>query len=238
MSLASRPQDLCGLGMAFVILACGAVAAQEPAEPPINREQIDAALQLTRAAAKEYEFLAAGADAALELKDEPVLRWSNPTTGEVHGNVFLWTRGGRPMVVGSLFKWFSPHSHMSHEFQSLAEKPIAAKFHGMEVWKTTEPGLKFVELADAPLPARSPASRLLQLKQIARGFAATKIDRDGDKVELRLLTQPVYRYALPGDGVFDGALLAFVQGTDPEVLLLLEVRGAGGAVAFRGYADE
>jgi hypothetical protein len=43
---------------------------------------------------------------------------------------------------------------------------------------------------------------------------------------LRLLTTPIYRYGDPKSEVIDGALLAFAQGTDPELLLLLEARAA------------
>jgi hypothetical protein len=205
-------------------LLCGAVGGQE-AENPVNREQIDAALKLTQAAAREYQFTLAGDEQECDLKPEPVLRWSNPAVGEIHGNVFLWTQRGRPAAIGSLFKWFTPHTHMSHEFQSLSEKPLGAKFHGADVWKTSGAGVQFAPVPQAPSPAASAASRLVQLKQLAREFSATKKERDGGRGELRLLTQPIYRYASPEEAVLDGGLFAFVQGTDPELFLLLEARG-------------
>src|SRR5262245_40885034 len=92
-------------------------------DTPATKENIEAALKLTQAAAAEYDMRVGGDEKPLELLREPVLRWSNPDRGEVHGNVFVWTREGRPLVVGSLFKWFSPHTHMAHEFHSLAEEP-------------------------------------------------------------------------------------------------------------------
>src|SRR5205085_3409638 len=101
----------------LVALAQAGGRAQGPAETPANPENIEAALRLTQAAAAEYEIRLEGDDKPLELRREPVLRWSNPARGEIHGNVFLWTRRGRPYVVASLHKWFSPHKHMSHEFQ-------------------------------------------------------------------------------------------------------------------------
>src|SRR5262245_38822071 len=101
-------------------LAAAGGRAQDPAKAPATRENIEAALRLTQAAAAEYEMRVGEDDKPLELQREPVLRWSNPDRGEIHGNVFLWTRDTRPLVVGSLFKWFTPHTHMSHEFQSLA----------------------------------------------------------------------------------------------------------------------
>jgi hypothetical protein len=42
------------------------------------------------------------------------------------------------------------------------------------------------------------------------------------------MDQPVYQYGAGPDGLLDGALFAFVVGTDPEVLLVLEARDAFG----------
>src|SRR5262249_20047282 len=126
------------LSIGALVVVVGWVPAAD--EPPASKENIEAALKLTLAAAAEYEIVVGNdeKDKALELRREPVLKWSNPTQGDVHGNVFLWTRDDRPLVVGSLFKWFSPHTYMAHEFHSLAEEPLRAKFHGKDVWKTTE----------------------------------------------------------------------------------------------------
>src|SRR4051812_13774125 len=105
---------------AVVLAAAVPGRGQKPADPPANPENIAAALRLTLAAAAEYEIKVGDdeKEKPLDLLREPVLKWSNPERGEVHGNVFLWTRDGRPLVVGSLYKWFTTYTHMSHEFQS------------------------------------------------------------------------------------------------------------------------
>jgi hypothetical protein len=231
-----------GRWLPVVLVAAGSAAlagrAQGPAETPANKENIEAALRLTQAAAAEYE-MRAGADEKekpLELRREPVLRWSNPDRGEVHGNVFLWTRDGRPFVVGSLYKWFSPFTHMAHEFHSLTPDPLSASFHGKPVWKTAEPGLRFANVPGAPAPAAAEAQRLLQLRQLAREFTGWKKERDGLEGDLRLLPQPVHRYSAPKQGVLTGGLFAFVQGTDPEIFLLVEARGESAAKARWQFA--
>lgn len=200
---------------------------QAPAEElqPVDKQQIEAALKLTTAEAGKYAFQLEGSKSSPELRAEPLLRWSNPNVGEVHGNVFLWTVNDRPAVVGSLFKWFTPHTHMSHEFHSLSEQPLTAKYENQEKWRTKTGGVSFTALPDAPAPAATAAQRLLQMKRFAKDFAATKQERDGNKVELRLLTQPIYRYAAEQEEIVDGGMFALVQGTDPEVFLLLEARG-------------
>jgi hypothetical protein len=210
-------------------------AQQPPTAAPADKENIAAALRLTQAAAAEYEFRVGKDEKPLELRREPVLKWSNPTQGEVHGNVFVWTRDGRPLVVGSLFKWFSPHTYMSHEFHSLAEEPLAAKFHGYAVWEPAEAGLRFAAIPKAPAPARTEAQRLLQLKQLAKEFAGSKA-RPAREMELRFLPQPIYRYSAPKRGTVQGAMFAFVQGTDPEIFLLIEARGKDAASAVWQFA--
>jgi hypothetical protein len=210
---------------------CAAVALGQPpaageaapSDSPANREQIDAALKLTTEAAGKYEIMLPGHDSPAKLIKEPVLRWSNPAVGEVHGNVFLWTVDTRPAAVGSLFKWFSPHKHTSHEFQSLAEGKLSAKYEGREVWTTKSAGVSFVPLA-AEAPADTAQRRLAQMRQLARRFTGHLTTREGEQHELRLLTQPVYRYAAKGADVLDGGLFALVQGTDPDILFLLEAR--------------
>jgi hypothetical protein len=205
--------------------------AQNPAETPGNRENIEAALKLTQAAAAEYEIRVGDDDKPLDLQREPVLRWSNPEAGQVHGNVYLWTRDGRPQAAGCLFNWFSPPAaRMEHEFHSFAEGPLSAKFHGNTVWKTSEPGVRFSDVPGAAAPAANEAQRLLQLKQLAKEFSgAGKFPTNASDLALRLLPQPIHRYSAPKQGIITGGLFAFVRGTDPEIFLLIEARGKDAA---------
>jgi hypothetical protein len=209
---------------------------KSPADPDkaVNKEQIDAALKLTKESAEKYKFvLDQFPDNEAKLVAEPILKWSNPAAGEIHGNVFLWTVHGRPAVVGSLYKWFSPHTHMSHEFHSFSESPLKGRFNDAEVWSPRAGGLKFAPLPEAPKVAASAMQRVGQMRRLAKDFVATKKERDGNQQELRLLPQPIYRYSSPEQKVVDGGLFVFVQGTDPEVFLLLEARGEGDAAAWQ-----
>jgi hypothetical protein len=219
----------------LVLLAAMALggSAQEPAVPqadavPANKALIDAAHKLTREESAKYTFTVGEDKTAARLHDEPLLRWSNPAAGEIHGNVFLWTIDERPVAIGSLFKWFSPHTHMSHEFHALSERPVRARYGEAEVWSPKDAGLAFAAIPDSPAPAESATQRLLQMKRIAKDFTATKVQRDGGRQEMRLLPQPIYRYAAAKHEVQDGAIFVLVEGTDPEVFLLVEARGKAG----------
>ena len=89
-------------------------------------------------------------------------------------------------------------------------------------------------LPSAPQPGASPGRRLIQMRSLARDFTAHSIDYQEERWDLRLLPQPLYRYEKPEGEVVDGALFAFVTsaGTDPEVVLALEARRAGDALAW------
>jgi hypothetical protein len=70
------------------------------------------------------------------------------------------------------------------------------------------------------------------MKAQAARFSATddfksSTDREATRYELRLLPTPVYRYQDAKGGINDGAVFAFVHGTDPELFLILEHQGQG-----------
>ncbi len=214
-----------GFGTALLIFLLAAPAgAQESGDD----SRVAEALRITTEAAKLYQFEIAGEQShPLKLHPDSILRWSNPVAGEVYGNVFVWTHHGRPEVIGSIFQWFSPETHGSHEFHSLATGPLEGIGEGKSNWISPTAGIEFSALPDAPQVAESATVRSRQVRAMSRRFHLQKTDRKDVTRDLRLLTQPIFRY---GDGhpdVLDGSLFVFVQGTDPEVFLMIEARKAG-----------
>jgi hypothetical protein len=221
--------------MIIAIAMSAASGADGP--PPAAVDQVGAArarefLMRARQDAAGYEIHLQDGDRALECQADPVLQWSNPVLGEVYGGVFLWTRDGRPEAAAAIFKWYSPHTHRTHEFQSLSTSGITASRDGQQVWATARHGVEFQAVPGAPAPAETRAGRQLQVRMLARQFSAEITERDGVVHTLRLLPQPIYRYESPGDKRNDGALFAFALGTDPDVLLLIESRSADGLDAW------
>ena len=202
-------------------------AKSKPADDQIEKERATEALELCRKGAKEYRLcLDDRQRTELELKPDPVLRWSNPSVGSIHGGVFIWTHEGRPFAVASIFKWFDPLDSMAFEVHSLSTERLVGILGTKEVWKSSRAGVEFKPVPGAMAPAATAAARLSQMRTISNRFTADKTDRDesSQKQRLRLLTQPVFRYASKTAQITDGGMFAFVQGTDPEVLLLLEAR--------------
>lgn len=210
-------------------------ADDKPAEnSEIEKQRAAEALELCRRGASEYRLSLDGLhQTELELKSDPVLRWSNPSVGSIHGVVFVWTEQGRPAAIASIYKWFEPHTHMAFEVHSLSETPLVGSLGNRAVWNSSRAGIEFKPVEGAPVPAETSAGRLTQMRTMSKDFALEKTERDdGLQQRMRLLTQPIFRYQSPPAKIADGAIFAFVQGTDPEVLLLLEARAGQGGPAW------
>jgi hypothetical protein len=94
-------------------------------------------------------------------------------------------------------------------------------------WRPESAAANYRPLPDAPAVANSATKRLLQMKSLAARFAASdefkisSTDKETTRHELRLLPTPIYRYESAVSAI-DGAVFAFVHGTDPELFLVLE----------------
>lgn len=222
-----RPRAGWAVALALVVpLSVSAAADDAPASPAGAADGTTRAgefLALAMREAGRYTLHRSSGEESLELVEEPVLKWSNPVIGEIYGGVFLWTSDGRPEAVGSIFKWYSPHTHMTHEFQSLSPGNVTATLDKRTVWTTSRPGVEFQRIPDAPAPVETRGGRLLQMRRLARQFSAV-LTRDEVSHDLRLQPHPLYRYGDGGNGWSDGALFAFVLGTDPDVLLMIEAK--------------
>jgi hypothetical protein len=171
----------------------------------------------------------------LELKKEPVFEWSNPVGQGLHqGVIFLWLRDARPAALGGIFSHPAPGwkgRKVLHEFLALdRDKLLVRRPSGaLNEWKP-QAGLARKELPDAGTPAASRGARLVQMRRLTQQFTGQSIDDERERWELRLLPTPLYRYPEAKSGVIDGALFALTSSawTDPEVLLLIEVRQEDG----------
>src|SRR5262245_43165458 len=204
----------------------GAEGADDRAEEARRARQLE---KMKRSAAEYSISTADDTRRALKFIETPALRWTNPVGGARDGTVFLWTDRGRPAAILQLFTY--DDDHFSHEWQSLADGPLSAERARQVAWSPEEPGVRFRELPGAEAPAGTPAARLRQMKSLAGKFSATftGFAQSPTPVELRLLTQPLWRYEMTDDQVrIDGALFALAQGTDPPALVLLAARAEEG----------
>ncbi len=212
---------LFGTALAFVA-SMESRAGEAPADEHFRKVK-----QLLEQSINWYE-LRPKAESTQRLRPEIVMSWQNPVrinTGP--GVLAIWTDRGRPVAMASIFEW---NREICHEFGSLSRSnTLVARDQTGVIWSPDTPGVNFADVPDAPPPAASPASRLRQMKALAERFSARLPDRVGEaeREVLRLLPKPIYRYdakEVPSTEprVRDGGMFAFVKGTDPEVVLLLE----------------
>ncbi len=221
-----------------------AVAADEPQAARSERERL---LKLHLGDALEYSiYRNASRQEKLEFRKEPVYVWTNPVrTSQQDGVVFIWTSRGRPEAIVTIFSSATADGQrgVTHELHSLSLSTLAVTRQGTHEnqWTPKSAGVELAPIEGAPRPANSPAQRLGQMRAMGREFSAATRDAQDNRWELRLLSQPLYRYESTDPEIIDGALFAFVTsaGTDPEAILVIEARRSttGAAPAwYRGLA--
>jgi hypothetical protein len=196
--------------------AADETAADDP--PPAVKEVLEQSVDW-------YDVLPE-AEAKVGLRPQIVLSWRNAvrnTTGAAL--LAIWTDQGRPEAMASIFQ---NGDDICHEFGSLSRsKKIVVRDKTRVVWSPGKAEVEFRDFPDAPAPAEDRAARLRQMKSLAGRFTARLAPLNVEPEVLRLLPRPLYRYE-PKDSkgtspiLRDGAMFAFVMGTDPEVVLLLE----------------
>jgi hypothetical protein len=227
-------------------LSAGQVAAQPAAritaqevKPAADQDKIwaDEAARLALVEAKSYDIRLARVDGPrLKLADKTALRWSNSEDATIHGSVLVWMHAGRPEAIASIFKFFTSKDEFSAELHSLSEGSLVATKADHVVWKPAGAGVSFEPLATVAAPAKTAGGRLVQMRGIARDFSGTMTTFDQTTHPLRLLTQPLLRYAGEKERPLDGAIFTFARATDPDVLLLLEARAKAGEEPKWHYA--
>ncbi len=201
----------------FALAALGATADDRAKEEAAEAEKL-CADELPR-----WKLTAGGTD--LDNPKEPVLRWTNPAAGRVHGNTYLWLQNGRPAAVGSMFRNFHPWNTFNAELSALAGTKLVARRADKVIWQPKDEWT-WALVPGAPAPAGTAAQRLVQMKVLAGEFLVELLDTrtatKGDEQAPRLLPKPLYRYDATQTKTLDGAVFAFVLGTDPELMLLVE----------------
>lgn len=201
----------------------GADSAQIEAEEAAKR------LEFMRGKLTRYEIqVDSGRNGQFQFTENTALRWSNPVSGVIDGTVFVWTVDGRPEIVAKSFI-NSKAMAWCQAVQSLSSIPFTMRLNGQTVWKPSQAGIELRPVPRAPAPAKSKNLRLAQMRTMAREFHVTDTWKQFGLVEatpweLRLLPRPLVRFESPDQDIVDGALFAFVQGTNPEAILLVEAR--------------
>ncbi len=217
-------------GLAVVFLTRSLPAADEPAT--------DRNVAFMMSTARAYDPQIGSTTKKLTLHLHPALKWTNPVSGIEHGLLVLWHHEQRPAVFAQVFKLPAPQNLWLHECQSVLDQPLRFALPEKAVWSPSAAAAEYKLLEKVDPPAEQSSARLVQARAIARRFSAAEDFRTTEKsapsrFELRLTPQPVYQYISAKHGVLSGTVFAFVNGTDPEVLLVLEAFQNGSEIGWR-----
>jgi hypothetical protein len=198
--------------------------------PPTAKELADKRMTFMKSALSRFAVRVGDRKDASKVA-EPCLRWTDPVSNSTDGVVAVYAHNGsRPDALAQFF--FNTSKKWVAEFTIIPDGDVTILRSGREHWKPSEYVCKFADLPGSPAAAK-PALRLAQMRAIAADFSV--VDSFGDqqdKVELRLLPQPAYRYAEDGK-IVDGAVFIFAHGTNPECCVLLEAYQDGKGPRYR-----
>jgi hypothetical protein len=177
--------------------------------------------------------------------NEPVLHRIQEVQGSSKGSIFLWVEpSGRPAAICDVFVFQEgPERYsLNNEWHSLSESALRAESPNGMLFNAAGQALEWKPVPNAEAPADTPTGRDRQARRLAERFSTDQVDRKKERYHLRLLTTPLYRHDTIDSPVSSGgALFAFCQQTDPELLLLIEARKSGAGYrweyAVAGFSD-
>ncbi len=169
-------------------------------------------------------------DPPLKVVPAPVFRYSDELRHIEDAGLWIWTDRGRPAAAMKVERYQAGRFPVPwlYCFTSLSPELVHAEWADAKPFQAKQPGVKWQPLDDEPAMTR--AARLVQMRDIARRFSVDLVqDVAGqNRTQMRLLSQPLLRYDETPD-VLDGAVFGFTgTGTNPDVLLLLDLPPKGG----------
>jgi len=224
--------------MGTVLLTFLTVLGQAEQMDEERREEVDAWRVAIEGLAKEHRIVLADTpDRPLKKLERPVFLWNQVVRQGQIGSAFLWVQeDGRPAVLGGIFAWHlgTPNWFVMHEFHSLAEQPLKMSFRGKTLWTPQQAGVTWRPIEGVMRVAKSPTLQKSQIRRIARLFKARTVTGDDAQWDLRLLPRALYEYSCGDkDEPRCGAVFVMCQGTDPELVLMVEARPVGAGLQWQ-----
>jgi hypothetical protein len=235
--LYGQPRNRILLALAYAMYAVVVCGAEDESEPPKDDAPAKQRLEIMRQAIDDFQVRSSQIESpeALKFRDEPSLRYNDQSRLGDNGaqallDATVWRLGekGRPLALVTLeiYPFGEGRAVLTWEFVSLSSSSFEMRNSHRVTWTPAGTDLSMKPLEDAPAPADSPRSRLIQLRQLSRRFTAQEELR-GEKIDCRLLAQPIDRYDDESAGILDGAVFVFANGTNPEMGLVLECSDKG-----------
>ena len=163
-----------------------------------------------------------------QLVDQPLIRFVDEEHKTGDSTFWIWTHDGRPVAAQKLEVNRKTGGNWTYCFASLSEQRIQVTWPNVGENYLTEQGIAFEPISEAPAPRSLKTLRAQQMRALARQFSAYESQGAQHKKlrDLRLMARPIYEFEAADAGVVQGAIFAFASGTNPSVLLMIELREA------------
>lgn len=217
----------------FVIAARAVSGDAEDETRPSKAEQRAALrLEIMRGAIDDFQVSSSAIEdeSPLKFSDHPLLRYHDQSREAGEGvkgvvDATLWRLGtvGRPKAIVTLEIYLVDRGNplLTYEFVSPTPQEFDMKSPRGADWMPHSTDLSMTALDEVPAPADTAQGRLVQMRELARRFTAEE-KLGAERIDLRLLPQPIDRYSDANAGILDGTVFVFANGTNPEMGLLLE----------------
>src|SRR5215469_1687521 len=224
------------VGLSLPVVAPFSTAAGAEGGNDENRERQRAQLlEQMRARAEATSVRFQEGERQPKLTDAPVFRYDDQPRYFVDATMWVWTDRGRPVAFQKIEAMARAGPEWGHCFTSVAEGLLTVKWDDGRKYQSTEPGVEFLPLVDAPpVPAQN-AARKLAARRLVRDFSARILtnERANTWEEMRLLPTPILEYRGPESDEYLGAVFGLTtNGTNPDALILLEPRDADGKLVW------
>ena len=211
--------------VAAILLVCGGHAsADDDPDRPSSAVRLKFLQQLLRD--MRVESTEEADQRELKFQMTPLLRYNDTPRGIADSVIFRLGTRGRPiaLVTAEIYGGTGRQYLLNHEFLAIDDARVRLKRDTFRWQPPKEAGVKFQLLDAGQRPSDTARARLSQFKQLAGRFAARE-EWNRVEMELRVLPTPIDRYVPSDKPNADAAIFAFVQGVNPEAVLLLETDG-------------
>ncbi|HWB11419.1 MAG TPA: hypothetical protein VG826_19470 [Pirellulales bacterium] len=222
---------------AFILTSLAAAdelpRADEQQEQRQRQQERERLLAKMRELAKQTQLRFQQGDRQPQLVESPVFRYDDQPRHFLDATLWTWTDQGRPVAFQKVEAMESRPLTWQYCFTSVSEELLDVQWAGKGRFQSTSPGIEFRRLTDAPAVAAGSAQRKRQARELAREFSARiVIDPVNNRTDaMRFLPTPIFEYAEAPTTMFRGAVFGLTtNGTNPDLLLLLEARREDGGL--------
>ena len=173
-STRSSRHSSAAVAVCFALVFTAAAQGQVPADAiPADKHKIQWMRKYYRQVAEGHKVHASHEPAVtLKLQETPVIYWIS--LKGFNGTGFVWTHGGRPEVVGSIFSWPTANPsqrRVKADFYSFSARPLTITSPTGRRWEAA-PLAALSALTDAAEPTATPRRRQRQIRALAQRFSA------------------------------------------------------------------